>query len=79
MGQHKDFPLAAGATELTVGKAWGTTGWGLNNNVVPKVDGTEKLSMIAQGKTASRYEVAAAGTDKTKCAKHYMLAQAGTK
>ena len=72
LGMHTAFAADAGAKALSVGKAWGTNGWGLADGAAAKADGTD-ASMIATGRTASKYAVGSA----TTCAKHYMLVQAG--
>ena len=72
LGMHTAFAADAGAKALSVGKAWGTNGWGLADGAAAKADGTD-ASMIATGRTASRLAVGSAST----CAKHYMLVQAG--
>ena len=72
LGMYTDYTGAQGAKDLSVGKAWGTNGWGLADGAAAKADGTD-ASMIATGRTASKYAVGSA----TTCAKHYMLVQAG--
>jgi len=76
LGMHTAFAADAGAKALSVGKAWGTNGWGLADGAAAKADGTD-ASMIATGRTASKYLVEAAAISATTCAKHYMLVQAG--
>lgn len=76
MGMHTAYAGAQGAKDLTVGKAWGTNGWGVAGGTAAKADGTD-ASAIATGRTASKYLVEAAAISATTCAKHYMLVQAG--
>jgi len=72
LGQATDFDKAA-SKEFSVGKSWGTTGWGSNRNVAAKADGTDATGMTALGKTASKYLVEAGGISTATCVKHYML------
>jgi len=73
---HTDFAADAGAKGLSVGKAWGTNGWGPAGGTAAAADGKD-ASMIATGRTASKYLVEAAAISAATCAKHYMLVQAG--
>ena len=76
LGMHTAFAADAGAKALSVGKAWGTNGWGVAGGTAAKADGTD-ASAIATGRTASKYVVGAAAISTSECVKHYMLVQAG--
>ena len=76
LGMSTDFGGEQAAKDLTVGKAWGTNGWGVAGKTPAAGLGAE-TSMIAAGRTASKYQVGAAAISTTVCVKHYMLVQAG--
>jgi len=76
LGISTEFNGAQGTKDLTVGKAWGTNGWGVAGKTAAAATAAD-ASMIATGRTASKYLVEAAAISPTTCVKHYMLVQAG--
>lgn len=77
LGMRTDFASEQAAKDFTVGKAWGTNGWGVGGSATAAAGLGAEASMIATGRTASKYVVGTAAISTTECVKHYMLVQAG--